>query len=75
MTADSPRPAETAATEDAVVAGLLTEREGYIARGLDDRVAAVDAELKRLGAAVPKARAAKRPGKETAKAKRAERRG
>lgn len=28
---------------------LLYEREGYVARGLDDRVAQVDAELARIG--------------------------
>jgi hypothetical protein len=46
----------------ATIAGLLEERRGYVARGLDDRVAQVDAELRRIGAeAVPKVkRAAKR---------------
>jgi hypothetical protein len=32
-----------------LVAALLREREGYVRRGLDDRVAQVDAELARLG--------------------------
>jgi hypothetical protein len=32
------------------VAALLEERRGYAARGLTDRVEAVDAELRRLGA-------------------------
>jgi hypothetical protein len=32
------------------VEALLREREGYVRRGLPDRVAAVDAELVRLGA-------------------------
>lgn len=31
------------------VAALQREREAYVKRGLDDRVAAVDAELERLG--------------------------
>lgn len=31
------------------VAGLLEERAGYVARGLANRVAQVDAELARLG--------------------------
>lgn len=34
---------------DAHVAALLREREGYIARGLGDRVDAVEAELVRQG--------------------------
>jgi hypothetical protein len=46
----------------AKVAALLTERRGYENRGLSDRVAQVDEELRRLGAS------AKAP------AKRAERR-
>lgn len=33
---------------------LLREREGYLVRGRKDRVAQVDAELKRLGFAVGK---------------------
>lgn len=35
-----------------LVTALLREREGYVRRGLDDRVAQVDAELARLGHAV-----------------------
>lgn len=31
------------------IEALLTERAGYVARGLKDRVAGVDAELNRLG--------------------------
>lgn len=31
------------------VAALQREREGYVTRGMDDRVAAVDDELERLG--------------------------
>lgn len=34
------------------VTALLRERTGYVLRGLSDRVAQVDAELKRLGYAV-----------------------
>lgn len=50
----------------AKVAGLLEERRGYLARGLTDRVAAVDAELKRLGSAgsPPAKRATRRTKKE-----------
>jgi len=33
------------------LAALETERTGYVARGLDDRVAQVDAEIKRVKAA------------------------
>jgi hypothetical protein len=35
--------------EDLVTRALLREREGYLRRGLSGRVAAVDAELARLG--------------------------
>jgi hypothetical protein len=38
------------AAKSALVASLRRERAGYVARGLDERVAGVDAELKRLGA-------------------------
>lgn len=31
------------------IKAIIREREGYVARGLDERVDAVDAELKRLG--------------------------
>ena len=34
---------------DAYIAALLRERAGYLAAGLDDRVAEVDAELARVG--------------------------
>lgn len=34
---------------DATIAALLTERTGYVARNLPDRVKAVDEELARLG--------------------------
>jgi hypothetical protein len=34
---------------DPYVVALVRERAGYVVRGLDDRVAAVDAELARLG--------------------------
>jgi hypothetical protein len=37
--------------EDAYAQALLREREGYVMRGRDDRVAEVDAELERLGVA------------------------
>jgi hypothetical protein len=58
-TAVNVRTGETAVTEvptaqEAVVAALLRERAGYVLRGLDARVEAVDAELERLGAPQPK---------------------
>lgn len=45
------------------IAALLDEKRGYEMRGLTDRVAAVDAELRAIGAegAPPAKRAAKRP--------------
>lgn len=42
---------------DAMIAALKAEREGYVLRGKTDRVAAVDAELKRLGVTVESVRA------------------
>jgi hypothetical protein len=36
-------------TENTMIAGLLREREGYARRGLDDRVAQVDEQLRLLG--------------------------
>jgi hypothetical protein len=41
--------AEAPATEDPFVAALLRERDGYVARGLDDRVSQVDEQLKLRG--------------------------
>ena len=38
---------------DPMVAALLEERRGYVVRGRDDRVADVDAELKRRGVKAP----------------------
>ena len=78
---------QTATTAEQVAAkraALLDERECYIARGLDDRVAAVDHELDRLAdpaevaaaeAAPAIAKAETRPGKATAGRKRATKRG
>ncbi|MCX4786468.1 hypothetical protein OG369_09820 [Streptomyces sp. NBC_01221] len=43
--------AAAAAVKRSLVASLRRERAGYVTRGLDERVAGVDAELKRLGAA------------------------
>ncbi|WP_329114448.1 hypothetical protein [Streptomyces sp. NBC_01353] len=40
---------------DAYAEALRRERAGYVMRKLDDRVKAVDAELKRLGASSPAA--------------------
>ncbi|MGW3416467.1 hypothetical protein [Streptomyces phaeochromogenes] len=36
-------------TEDPMVAALLREREGYVSRGMDERVAQVDEQLKLHG--------------------------
>ena len=45
------------------IAGLIRERKGYELRGMNDRVQAVDDQLRTLGekASTPAARAAKRP--------------
>ncbi|MEE1763695.1 hypothetical protein [Streptomyces sp. SP18BB07] len=42
-------------TEDPMVAALLREREGYVQRGMDDRVAQVDEQLKLRGHQAPAA--------------------
>ena len=49
--------------EKATIASLLEERRGYALRGLDDRVAQVDAQLKALAydAEKPSKRASRRP--------------
>lgn len=53
------------AGDERAIEALLWERKGYITRGLDDRVAAVDSALSDLGyevekpAAKPRTRAAK----------------
>jgi hypothetical protein len=41
--------AEEPETTDTMVAALLREREGYAARGMKDRVAQVDEQLKHRG--------------------------
>ncbi|MEU0809519.1 hypothetical protein [Streptomyces sp. NPDC005970] len=41
-------------TENTMVAALLREREGLVQRGLTDRVAEVDEQLKLRGAEPPK---------------------
>lgn len=43
-------------TEDPMVAALLRERDGYVTRGLDDRVAQVDEQLKARGHTPPGAK-------------------
>lgn len=40
-------------TDDGMVAALLRERDGYVRRGLPERVAQVDAELRRRGVEPP----------------------
>lgn len=42
-------PADEPVTEDTMIAGLLREREGYLQRGMDDRVAQVDEQLRIRG--------------------------
>lgn len=49
MSEEEPEPV----TEAEMVAALLREREGYVVRGLPERVAAVDAELRRRGVEPP----------------------
>jgi hypothetical protein len=52
------------------ITGLIEERRGYANRGLDDKVAEVDAELRRMGheASVPQERAERRPAARKRKA-------
>lgn len=61
---------EVPTADEAHVAALLREREGYATHGRDERVKAVDAELKRLGVS----RADAHKGTERAVAKPRERR-
>ncbi|MFE9098494.1 hypothetical protein [Streptomyces sp. NPDC007264] len=58
QTATNVRTGETVTTlvptaDEAYVAALLREREGYARHSRGERLAAVDAELARLGAGVP----------------------
>ncbi|MFD9319291.1 hypothetical protein ACFWDQ_16605 [Streptomyces sp. NPDC060053] len=46
---------DTPQTEDPMVAALLRERAGYVGRGMDDRVAQVDEQLRLRGAEPPAA--------------------
>jgi hypothetical protein len=50
----SEHPPREPVSEDAMVAALLREREGYVRRGLAERVAAVDEQLKIRGHKPPK---------------------
>jgi hypothetical protein len=54
--------ADTKEQEQRYIAALVEERRGYVLRGLDAKVDAVDAELRRVGAkgAKPAARSEKR---------------
>ncbi|MFF3346082.1 hypothetical protein [Streptomyces sp. NPDC002779] len=45
---------DTPQTEDPMVAALLREREGYVQRSMDDRVAQVDEQLKLRGHKPPR---------------------
>lgn len=58
--------------DQATIKALLEERRGYVLRGEDNRVAAVDAQLKALGASAEKksVRAQKRPAEKKASTKR-----
>lgn len=53
-----------AASDPALVEALLRERNGYVTRGLPERVAAVDASLAALGYEVEKPAPARRARKE-----------
>lgn len=61
--------AEEPQSTDTMIAALLREREGYLGRGMTDRAAQVDEQLKLRGYAEP----AKQPAaaKKTAPAKKA----
>lgn len=48
---------DTPMTDDPTIAALLRERNGYVVRGLDDRVAAVDEQLAIRGYAGSRAEA------------------
>jgi hypothetical protein len=50
---------------------LMREREGYVRAGDDERVAGVDAELRRIGAdgTPPSQRASRRPAKGASEAR------
>jgi len=45
---------EEAKTDDPMVAALLREREGYLGRGMDDRVKQVDEQLALRGYTPPR---------------------
>jgi hypothetical protein len=60
---------EVPTADEAYVRGLLREREGYARHDRGDRVADVDAELKRLGVAVPRETAAESKPRRTARGK------
>jgi hypothetical protein len=57
-----------AVNRQTLVAALLRERHGYVLRGLEGRVAAVDAVLRSLGVKPDRETAtpSKRPGRSTA---------
>lgn len=48
-------------THDPMIAALLREREGYVNRGMDDRVAQVDEQLSLRGYTPPRTEAAPTP--------------
>jgi hypothetical protein len=58
--------ADTKEQTEAYIAGLLREREGLVIREDEEGIAAVDAELRRVGhkAKAPAKRAEKRPAAE-----------
>lgn len=57
---------DTPQTEDPMVAALLRERAGYVGRGMDDRVAQVDEQLRLRGVEPPAAERAAAPASPSA---------
>ncbi|MDF2705540.1 MAG: hypothetical protein K0R62_1192 [Nonomuraea muscovyensis] len=64
---------DTPQTDDPMIAALLREREGYSRRGMDQRVAAVDEQLRMRGYKAPRRGTQKPPaGKSDAEKEAAE---
>ena len=57
---------DTPQTEDTMIAALLRERDGLVQRGLKDRVAQVDEQLKHRGYKAPAKKAAPPAKKDSA---------
>lgn len=58
-------------TEDPMVAALLRERDGYVQRDLDDRIAQVDEQLSLRGYTEPAEQPAAQSGQESGGGQRA----